>query len=268
MTARETGARRALQREGGPGSGPHAKAVAHVKRQLKGIHPDDMSKAEKNISGHIAKGGNPKEVRNKIGRELSGIDYNDMTTAERNIRNTVGEPSKEAGKGQVAPRYDSSHDEGFVDHRYSDHKGNLGQEAEGGPGSGPHHRETPEASKIRDLAQHTLDKELAKRGMIDTPELKSRGKKEAKKKMKGWTGRQRDMHKEMGERIAMESRRRGPSGPIQVYSDPDHPIDLKSISSRPVIREGWNGGMSYSPPVSRIKKAIQGPDAGVAVKEF
>jgi hypothetical protein len=135
-------------------------------------------------------------------------------TARGTVRRLV---SQRENKGMVDQRYDSSHPEGFVDHRYPDHKGNLGQEA---------------------------------------------------KKKKGWTGRQKDMHKEIGKQIARESNRKGSSGPIRVNSDLGHPIDLRSISSQQTFREGWNGGMSYSPPVKRIKKVMEAEAGAVEIKEF
>jgi hypothetical protein len=187
-----------------------------------------------------------------------------------------------------------------VDHRYPDLKGNLGQKEsqEGGPGSGPRKKLAAEAEKlgypdaahiirnaksageIKDIAAKINDRAMAheERGAYDRSkdlaklsfklhrhaDEMSSGKESGKK---GWTGRQRDMHKDLGKQLARESRSGRPAGPIPVDSDPDHPIDMRSISSGQTFREGWNGGTSYSPPVKSVKKVLE-PETGVVVKEF
>jgi hypothetical protein len=326
MTARGTVRRLVSQREGfegGPGSGPRKtaggtprqKTNAHFKKAIayaKAKHNDTTTPKSLRFLRGEDHDSDLKYDLKKYANFHSKGDHADpkMVSLIHNIINSIGKKSSEAG-GQVAPRYDSSHPEGFVDHRYPDHKGNLGQEAkEGGQGSGPHARLAQEharasahhdhtatklfgstgapgaekahsaasrahtaASKAHSRAEQTQKPEDAREAKLASQaaeHLTSAAEKlhSSKESKKGWTGRQKDMHKEIGKQIARESNRRGSSGPIKVNSDLGHPIDLRSISSQQTFREGWNGGMSYSPPVKRIKKVMEAEAGTVEIKEF
>lgn len=264
---------------------------ASGKKWTKGA--DEMKKRMMGESREGGPGSGPKK---------GGWKDNPYSTAPPDPNNPYNfiKKKKEAN-GMVAPRYDSSHDEGFVDHRYPDLKGNLGQKEsrEGGPGSGPHamaarHKEQwkkhdREGIKAEDrgdekkAAQHGKAAELHVKAYVANKKG-SPGAKEASNAAwnmsrsikhgsgeegegqesgkKGWTGRQRDMHKEIGQRISMESRS-GSRGPVIINSSPDSPATLPY--ERPTRENGWRGGIAFSPPAARIKSELEGR---LVVKEF
>jgi len=332
MTASGTGRRLVSQHEGfegGPGSGPHegkGRDPKSVKKgeTLKGTNGEYYTVTHVSRNGVKVSGGPAGGF--KLKHEDLSKNFVDFGAKERTdikpelkVERMRPNPKKEAsgtGKNEpyVAQRYDSSHPEGFVDHRYPDKKGNLGHKeaAEGGPGSGPRKGKTTGGThdKNKTQTQYAHSKKAMKRDRKKDDEREDRqwmtgrpmfgdenvgesrkessknlgqgrstqlsGKemldldkkwygnpeKKESKESKGWTERQRDMHKELGQRISRESRS-GSRGPVTINSDPGHPATLPY--EKPKRESGWRGGMAFSPPVEKVKSEMEGR---LVIKEF
>lgn len=206
------------------------------------------------------------------------------------IQNTsleIGGPFGEDSKGMVAPRYDSSHDEGFVDSRYSDQKGSLSKE--GGPGSGPQDKGDSKEKKPKEKGFHgkdaidILQDHARLAGRANEPDwgkmhdefqagFKRRAKQERQlgqkkdedkeEKKKEEPNQKESLHKELGRRIAIESRR-GSSSPVIINSSPESPASIPYEA--PKRENGWRGGMVFSPPIKKLKSEMEGR---LVVKEF
>lgn len=231
------GARRASQQEafeGGPGSGPRKGSGGKITKV-----PPKTAKDYERIERKAKMAGRGK-------RDIQGGDWRaarwpkekKLSKADKVYLKDV-DYDEESEAGYVDQRYDSSHPEGFVSPEYPDMKSGV----EGGQGSGPSKRELQQ--KARQRAEAIRNVRLRK-----------------KTESKGWTGRQKDMHAEIGRQIAMESRR-GSSGPVTINSSPENPATLPY--ERPLRENGWRGGIAFSPPVARVKAEVEGK---FELKEF